>query len=51
MFQLLKQFKRGSFTPVSDRGTKSILSVVASATRYPEATVLQNIEANTVAGE
>ena len=39
----------GPIAPCTDRGGRYILTLVDYATRYPEATVLKNIEAETVA--
>ena len=39
----------GPIAPVTDRGNRYILTMVDYATRYPEATALKSIEAETVA--
>jgi len=39
----------GPIAPVTDRGNRYILVMVDNATRYPEATALKSIEAETVA--
>jgi len=41
----------GPIAPVTDRGNRYILVMVNNATRYPEATALKSIEAETVAEE
>jgi len=41
----------GPIAPVTDRGNRYILVMVDNATRYPEATALKSIEAETVAEE
>ena len=39
----------GPIAPVTDKGNRYILTMVDYATRYPEATALKSIEAETVA--
>jgi len=39
----------GPIAPMTERGNRYILTMVDYATRYPEATVLKSIEAETVA--